>query len=195
MCDDTEITERPSDHQQETIQERLSKSKLDALPSGQQRRMESALEENFFTYPVAYNTYHVQTLDSDDRVKSEYTVSVFHRPICECMDYIIRCVGTDKWCKHILRVWAEIYVDELPGLGINPKYWLEANLRQLVLTYMDSANTSADLDKIIEPHLTRVRHAYFDISELEDPQPTDFERATYVWREAKTVLGRLNQND
>lgn len=153
------------------INERLSGRAVNTLTSGQRSRLFKALDGNFVIYPVQPNVYNVVSV-KENQENSKYTVSVFDRPQCECLDYVLRCVEEDRWCKHILRVWAEIRVGELPLLGVNPSDWLRARLEDELLRVLGRDEEAA----------VALREAYHALDD-DLPDAESYRRATLTWRQ------------
>lgn len=151
------------------INKRLDGSAVNSLAPPKKARLFNGLDADLTIYPVARNTYNVMSVKEGEPNK-RYTVSVFHKPICECKDYVFRCINTEKWCKHIFRLWAEIRLGEQPPLGVEPDSWLKARLEDEIFAYISEDKKKAE----------ELRDAY---KRLEDnPKPVDFQYAVYAWR-------------
>lgn len=160
------------------LRTRVDGAAVNRLSAEKTTRLFEGLRGEFFIYPIERSTYRVVSL-KDDGTYTTYTISVFDRPICECMDYIFQCIGTDRWCKHIFRVWAEVHVGELPPLGIEPAKWLQSKLETALFARIDDPDTD-DTDRARE-----LRDAY---EALEDnPSSGDFWVATSRWRQHRVV--------
>lgn len=162
----------------EKLRRRVDGAAVNRLSAEKKARLFEGLEGEFFIYPIERSTYRVVSLkDTGDH--TVYTISVFDRPICECKDYIFQCIGTDRWCKHIFRVWAEVHVGELPPLGIEPTKWLQSKIEAALFARIDGPNEE-DTQRA-----RALRDAYKVLD--DDPQPRDFWTATSRWRRHRVV--------
>ncbi len=155
------------------VRERVEGSAVNNLSPEKKKRLFAALGEDFFVFPIHRSTFRVISL-KEDGDHTSYTVSVFDQPICECGDYVFRCIGTDQWCKHIFRVWAEIHVNELPPLGIEPEKWLRYRLEPLLFSLIRSS------DQQDTRRAEKVRDAYKSLE--ENPSEYELWEATSIWR-------------
>lgn len=156
------------------VNTRLDGSTLARLPSSKTRRLKNALGDALITYPVGKSSYRVITL-KDDGTRSDYVVSVFNQPWCECGDFIYSCLPESQsqtWCKHIFRVWSEIRVGALPPIGIDPAFWLRAKLKDEYLRYYDG-----------DPDTAQRIKTYHDRLEPGKYDSVLFRRATMLYRE------------
>lgn len=94
--------------------------------------------------------------------------------MCDCYDYVFKCIEEKydrEWCKHILRVWAEVQIHELPPLGVSPTEWLTAKLTAEYDRRSDRPESTMRL--AIGRMLTRL---------TEDSSPTTCRKATALYR-------------
>lgn len=158
------------------VHKRLDGHTVSQLESRKRYKDFTALEEDFLIFPIDINTYRVISV-KDSGENSEYTVSVFDKPICECGNYVYNCIGSDKqdWCKHIFRVWSEVRVGELPPLGSDPREWLRDKIQREILIQMD--------DNIDNAKTLRTANEVLKKERLEDK---DYRYVINIWRKYRT---------
>lgn len=170
------------------LNERVNGSALLSLSAGKRKRLFSALSDDYFVYPLNRSTYRVISYSNNE--PSTYTVSVFYTPICECVDFVLHCAGKDKWCKHILRVWAEISVGDLPPLGADPIDWLIHEYQRSLLDLIAALDSYRDNDR--EPPVELVdrsetlRDTLTQLKATVEPSETQLEQFTRVWKANRT---------
>jgi hypothetical protein len=171
------------------LKERVDGSSLLSLSVGKQKRLVSALTDDYFLYPIDRSTYQVLSYSNKDE-PSIYTVSVFHTPICECTDFVLQCAGKDKWCKHILRVWAEISVGDLPPLGADPVDWLTHEYQQSLLDLINVLDAyrsqNNEPPSAIVKRSQALRDSLNELTSTAAPTEAQMEHFTRVWKEHRT---------
>lgn len=173
------------------LNRRVDGSELLSLSVGKRKRLIKALHDSYFVFPLDRNTYRVISYkDDSDKEPKEYTVSIFYTPICECMDFVLHCAGRDKWCKHTLRVWAEIHAGDLPPLGADPIDWLDSRIRDSLLELITALDAHRAED--IEPpedlvqRSEELRDALKMLQNTDEPSAEILENVTRSWKRNRT---------
>jgi hypothetical protein len=120
------------------------KSKLSAE---QRSRLENALDGEYKAYPIVQGSYQVVSF-GDEETESYFTRHSRHSEShCGCLDYFYRCSQDDtkfSKCKHLWRVWLEMYAGLVPPETEPPYEWLEAKVENEILSIIDTKDTESD---------------------------------------------------
>lgn len=151
------------------------------LNEPQKSRVEKALEENYKAYPLVKGSYKVYSFGEESN--HYYTRHPRKKQShCGCPDYFYTC-GSDNSdiskCKHLWRVWLEVYAGLIPPETEYPYEWLVETVENEIFELIEENPDEEEQSDEVRQKISQLKalHDYLD----NDRTEIDLEKAYDSW--------------
>jgi hypothetical protein len=117
---------------------------IETLTSEKRKRFNSALTDSYKAFPTSKQSYRVYSYPQSDAASDDNTRAyhiIYPRtdpPNCGCRDFFYRGQNSNRKCKHLWRVWLEMYVGLIPTETEEPYEWLLESVESELFSVIDS---------------------------------------------------------
>lgn len=164
----------------------LVKSNLDDsfksyLDESQQSRLEKAMEGDYKAYPLVKGSYRVYSFEGESN--SYYTRHPRNsKSHCGCLDYFYTC-GTKtsdiSKCKHLWRVWLEVYAGLIPPETEHPYEWLTITVENEIFDLIEKEQNKESTEELRQ-EISQLK-ALYEYLDKKTRTEIDLEKAYDSW--------------